>query len=350
MSRGHTKVAGLLHGGLNDLFILAGRTSPCGVFVLELLLRILAVDDDPFILELLQSPMWLGGAYDLTCANSVAAALQIVTTTTQPFEAFLLDIQMPGRDGISLCAELRTMPGYAATPIIMITASQATEFIEKAFRAGASDFVRKPLDGIDLGARLHVAAMLNASLRREHRARIETDTLRRRTALGYDDTVASPADRAPVPFLALQNALLELPAGCHALSLFGVRMAPLVPAPGTGAEGDIVQRLHLAGTALAESCKQSDTRIAYAGRGLFVGTTPGRRREVLPDLVEVAGTALHDLWSAQSHPGEPPVLTAAPISTVGVWTGQSAVRALRHAVATLPEPRSERRVRRRLSA
>ncbi|MBU2358276.1 response regulator [Loktanella sp. M215] len=301
-------------------------------------MRILAIDDDPMILELLQSPMWLGGVYDLTCAASAEEALEIIAAADNPFDAFLVDIVMPGRDGINLCAALRAMPRYTATPIIMITASQAADAMERAFRAGATDFVRKPLDGLDLGARLHVAAMLNASVRRERKARAETDTLRRRAALGYDDSISAGKNGAPVPFLALQNALLELPAGCHALSLFAVRISP-VQSLGANTDKDVVKRLHLTGSMLADCCHHANTRLAYAGRGLFVGATPGRRREKMEELLKVSAAALRDIWLEQRLAGSPPDLCPYPISTLGVWTGQSAVQALRAAVAAQPDPR-----------
>ena len=160
-------------------------------------MRILVADDDPVILEMLQSPMWLGASHDLTCVASAAAAMDAVKTTHVPFDVFLIDVVMPGQDGISLCAQIRSLPQYGSTPIIMITASTVADVMKRTFDAGATDFVRKPLDGLELGARINMATMLNASIRNTRTARASFDNLRRRIALGYDDVSRGPQIGSP---------------------------------------------------------------------------------------------------------------------------------------------------------
>lgn len=116
--------------------------------------RILAVDDDPFIRELLPKVAARVGCPDVTVAGSGRRALALIAAQPRRFDCLLLDISMPDMDGITLCARIRAQPGYHSTPIIMLTAMTDTDHLQRAFAAGATDYTTKPFDIIDLGARL----------------------------------------------------------------------------------------------------------------------------------------------------------------------------------------------------
>jgi diguanylate cyclase (GGDEF)-like protein/PAS domain S-box-containing protein len=73
----------------------------------------------------------------------------------------LLDVMMPGMDGFETCAALRKLPGMQHTPILMITGLDDLDSIERAYEAGASNFVTKPLNTALL--KHHVNYMLRAS-------------------------------------------------------------------------------------------------------------------------------------------------------------------------------------------
>jgi CheY-like chemotaxis protein len=113
-------------------------------------MRILAVDDDPIILDLLKGSLTAHDQYELMCSASAEQALQTVAAETVPIDCFLLDIMLPGVDGIELCDRIRKLRQYRTTPIIMITASRDPELMGRAFEAGATDFISKPLDGVEL--------------------------------------------------------------------------------------------------------------------------------------------------------------------------------------------------------
>ncbi len=124
-------------------------------------MRVLAVDNDEFILELLQRILDKIGIQDVTVAASAAAAIEILDNVELPFECLILDFQMPEMDGIELCKVVRKMPTYLKTPIIMLTAMPEKSFIEHAFAAGATDYTTKPFDIVELGARIRNARQLN---------------------------------------------------------------------------------------------------------------------------------------------------------------------------------------------
>ncbi len=125
-----------------------------------LVLKILVVDDDSYILELVPLLVAQIGAHEVILAQSGIDALNVIGSEPVPFDCFLFDIQMPSMDGIELCQRVRQLQGYRHTPIIMLTAMTEKSFIDRAFLAGATDYATKPFDMIELRARLNMAERL----------------------------------------------------------------------------------------------------------------------------------------------------------------------------------------------
>jgi CheY-like chemotaxis protein len=121
-------------------------------------MRILTIDDDAFVLEILRGLAARAGYPEVTTALSAGAALEYITAAQQPFQCILLDIQMPVMDGIEFCDLLRRLPDYEDCPIIMVTAMTDRKFMDQAYAAGATDYVTKPFDVDDLTSRLGLAA------------------------------------------------------------------------------------------------------------------------------------------------------------------------------------------------
>jgi len=118
-------------------------------------MKILAVDDDPIILELLSQFVELVGDHELTTVLSGPEALERVSASgSVPFDCFLFDIQMPVMDGIKLTQAIRSSARYADTPILMLTAMSDKRYVDAAFSAGATDYVTKPFEVSELKARL----------------------------------------------------------------------------------------------------------------------------------------------------------------------------------------------------
>lgn len=118
-------------------------------------LRILAVDDDPFILGLVPVIASGAGFPHVTAVASAALALDAISAADTPFDCLLLDINMPKMDGIELCRRIRNIPGYGRTPIIMLTGKRDMNSMEHAYLAGASDYATKPFDIVEFEQRLH---------------------------------------------------------------------------------------------------------------------------------------------------------------------------------------------------
>lgn len=122
-------------------------------------MRILAVDDDPFILELIPMLAAKAGFPDVITAGSGPEALDLLARDDTRFDCFLFDIKMPGMDGVDLCRQVRANAAYVTTPIVMLTGMRDLKNMGDAYRAGATDYATKPFDIEELGLRLRLAQM-----------------------------------------------------------------------------------------------------------------------------------------------------------------------------------------------
>lgn len=107
--------------------------------------RILAIDDDHDILKLLGR--YLGSKYILETATCGESALQYLTTHPLP-DLILLDVQMPGMNGIELKAKLDQDERFRHIPVIYLTAD--TQNMDKLPRKFDFDFLNKPIAKEDL--------------------------------------------------------------------------------------------------------------------------------------------------------------------------------------------------------
>lgn len=123
-------------------------------------MKILAVDDDSSVRMLLENALTPSGNYDLTVACSAKEALEALDRSSSTFDCFLIDIQMPDVNGIDLTKVIRQTPEHAHKPILMLTAMHDKEYMDRAFMAGATDYVSKPFNFTDLYSRIFDAQNL----------------------------------------------------------------------------------------------------------------------------------------------------------------------------------------------
>ncbi|WP_417256386.1 response regulator [Celeribacter halophilus] len=120
-------------------------------------MRILIVDDDPLIRDLVRTVLRQDQTNEVVVAGSGPAALDILQHEDELFEMLMLDIEMPEMDGIELCRSIRKLPDYKTTAIVMLTRKSGVSDIEGAFAAGATDYITKPFDVKDIQPRLRIA-------------------------------------------------------------------------------------------------------------------------------------------------------------------------------------------------
>jgi DNA-binding response OmpR family regulator len=124
--------------------------------------NILVVEDESHLAQGLLFNLRAEG-YAVQLAMDGETALELLAT--EPVDAIILDVMLPGRDGFSVAAELRAQQNFV--PILMLTARGRPEDVLSGFSAGADDYLPKPFDLAILLARL------NSLLRRMAWQRIE---------------------------------------------------------------------------------------------------------------------------------------------------------------------------------
>jgi CheY-like chemotaxis protein len=107
---------------------------------------ILAVDDNPINLGILEEI--LAGDYLLKFAQTGQEAIRVAAKCTPAM--VLLDVMMPGMDGLEVCRRLRDIPGMSESAIIMVSAKAMPSERAAGIRAGADDYITKPFDEVEL--------------------------------------------------------------------------------------------------------------------------------------------------------------------------------------------------------
>jgi CheY-like chemotaxis protein len=128
-------------------------------------MSILIVDDSQDELLLLSSLLEKSGYKSLLTADSADDAFRKLgldgcESPVSTIDLVLMDIVMPHTDGLEACTRIRSHPQLYDLPIIVITVKSDPEDLRAAFTAGASDFIRKPVNAVELVARVSTALTL----------------------------------------------------------------------------------------------------------------------------------------------------------------------------------------------
>ena len=112
---------------------------------------VLAVDDDPGALSALADALGTLG-YQVVQAADGASALELAHER-QP-DVVLLDVQMPGMDGFEVCRQLKADPNLLLVPVVFLTGHGSRRARLEGLEAGATDFLNKPCDLVELEVRV----------------------------------------------------------------------------------------------------------------------------------------------------------------------------------------------------
>jgi len=143
--------------------------------------RFLIADDDPTIVLLLEHVLeGLGRSFD-TADNGIAAW---DTWQTSRHPLVVLDIEMPGMDGLEVCRKIRHADPARQTYILIVTGRDRAADLEAVLDAGADDYVTKPTTGQRLTARLRIAQRRMADDNARRAAEEELRKAHRLAAIG----------------------------------------------------------------------------------------------------------------------------------------------------------------------
>lgn len=154
--------------------------------------RVLVVDDDPDMAAFLARLLTGEGMAAETAGDAEAA---IARLSVQPPDMILLDVMLPGADGFTLCERLKAAPASAMIPIVLVTALEDQESRVRGIRAGADDFLSKPVRREELIARVK-------TLQRLHETRRELEARRLAAEIQHKETLRKAFARYVSPRLA----------------------------------------------------------------------------------------------------------------------------------------------------
>lgn len=316
-------------------------------------MKLLAVDDDPMILELLLETLPRLGFGDVTGAQSAAEAMQLIATSTTPFDGFLFDIQMPEMTGIELCTWLRGQAGYAQVPVLMITAMSERSFINQSFEAGATDYVTKPFNPTELSARLEQAARLHQERRAPEPSLstpvnttspiAEIATFVHVPQFTFETAFNIAEVRGVLDLLALENYLLQLGRGGMMVSAcFAFRLQNAEALFQSCSAEEYYYTMADIAEVLSDSLRCHGSFVAHAGNGGFVCLSHGRD---LPDPQELQVHVRNQIeeLDLQYDDGRPMRVTLemSPLIHLGLRSGPAALEQLHSALSMTALPRSE---------
>ncbi len=133
-------------------------------------MKVLVVDDSPFVCTYIKDTLEKAGYQEVLCAANAEeafACLQLHDPTAKSeVDLILMDVVMPGMDGIEACRQIKSTAHLKGIPLIIITAKSEEEFLEAAFNAGAIDYITKPLSKVVLLARIRSALTLKREMDR----------------------------------------------------------------------------------------------------------------------------------------------------------------------------------------
>ncbi|MEW6250794.1 MAG: HD domain-containing phosphohydrolase [Planctomycetota bacterium] len=290
--------------------------------------RILLVDDEPKVLRALERVLSSdAGDWDVRTAGGAAEALTCLGQTD--FDAIVTDVNMPGRDGLALLAEVRSAPRTKAVPVIVVTGRYEDDIKRRALEAGAIDLLNKPVHPQDLLARLRNAVRLKAY---EDQLRDQNAVLEQRVAERTAELADSRLDiiwrlgkaaeqrdeqtghhvvrvgcycRVLAQTLGLDRDFVEtlfLASPLHDIGKIGIPDSVLLkPGPLDHAEREVMKRHCAIGAdILREDCRAM--RIYHAWYGKRATGRPAPGRNPVLKLASTIALAHHEWWDGTGYP------------------------------------------------
>ena len=230
-------------------------------------MKILAVDDDLFILELLQMMVARAGFTDISTATSGEIALDMMNNGDAVFDCLLLDISMPGMNGIELCGHARSIPAYSKTPIIMLTAMTDRDNIDRAFIAGATDYATKPFDIVELDARLNAAKAMVGNKKTDQ---TQSDLTHKKPSVLSEEVQIEGIDGL-IGYDVFRNYLAQLSrAGLASSQVIAVKINDIKIIYAKASADEFLYALTEVADAIGDSIKTNGYMMTYAGNGIFL--------------------------------------------------------------------------------
>jgi phosphoserine phosphatase RsbU/P len=305
-------------------------------------MRILVIDDSEDGRDLAEAMLLSAGYEHVITAGSAAEAYRFLGIGGQAAEPIaidliLLDIVMSDIDGIEACARIRSDRRYGSVPIIMVTGLGDTDSLANAFVAGATDYITKPVNRVELLARVRSALKLKAELDRREAREAELMRLASRSGDGRASNWIDAATGLFVGEMAEAYLLAD---------------ANFLPGSETSVIALAIDRLNAQQTTMKHSEPAILAHVASAVRATAaaVGVVAAIYRDgvivlVLPDQTRVSAAKLGEALRASvarlgiANPEATAAhhLTASVAVVTGRVNGAGRIHLLTRAIATLSD-------------
>jgi adenylate cyclase len=232
--------------------------------------RVLVVDDDPDMTAFLAHLLRKQGIDVETAGDGEAALAQVAKAKP---DLMLLDVMMPGPSGFDVCRKLKSDHGTALMPVVLVTALGDKESRVKGIEAGADDFLAKPVDPLELMARVNTLRRLHDTRRELESRRLAADVQRKEAIRKAFSRYISPrlADRI-IQDIGIEGGPFK---GSGQRINMVAAFAELRGIPGLveGTEAsEVVEMLNQYFTILTDAAYQHDgTIFSMSGDSLLVG-------------------------------------------------------------------------------
>lgn len=167
-------------------------------------MAILIVDDIPVNLMMLEEMLLQEGYADIYCVRDGQEALDMLASIAEDeaeekrIDLILMDVMMPGMDGIEACRRIKAQERLRDIPVIMVTIRDDDEALAQAFAMGATDYIIKPVKEIELLARVRSALKLKRETdRRKAREKELVELTRQLEAMNRRMVQMVPRDSLP---------------------------------------------------------------------------------------------------------------------------------------------------------
>lgn len=301
-------------------------------------MKILAVDDDETILELLEATLVALKYEDAEFASSGDTALSMIAAADSPYDCILSDIQMPGMDGITLCKAVRALPEYHRTPIIMVTAMSDRSYIDRAFTAGATDYVTKPFEIIELTARLNMAKKLMFERALVKDSQNSVENLQEQLNIHHKHSISEPVEisgvERTIQYLAFENYLLQLNRiSLFQSSVFALKISGITKIHKNSTASQFNDILHLVARAISSTLRFDCNFLSYRGDGIFVCIGHDESGTLRQELESGVQAQLDILCKDHDDPNLPNLeLITGELVSLGVFIKSGTLTYLRKAV------------------
>lgn len=243
-------------------------------------MRTVVVDDDLLTSTLLAEFLKNAGLGVATLATSAVEALEVFSAPGIQFDYIFLDVHMPGFNGIELCQWLRNQNQFQSSCIVIVTGSVDRAQIDRAFAAGATDFLTKPLNGHQIGSclkRIEASVASDARRAAENNGPLAVPARVDGSYIDFSDPITILGIASALSYSVFARLAARLPpAKLLRTSFFAFKIVDVGKIYARSTSTEFVGVLQEVGGAISRGLSHTDVSFAYAGEGAFLCMKYGR--------------------------------------------------------------------------